>query len=54
MTAVKCHNSRTPIRKVALARRLRRETTVTLGWIAERLRMGSVSMVTHCLRAGRG
>ena len=41
------------VRKVALARRLRRETTVTLGWIAERLRMGSVSMVTHCLRAGR-
>jgi hypothetical protein len=30
--------------------RARRETIVTLGWIAERLRMGSASMVVHCLR----
>ena len=36
--------------KARLARRLRRETTVSLRWIAERLRMGSVSMVAHCLR----
>ena len=36
--------------KAQIARRLRRETIVTLGWIAERLRMGSVSMVVHCLR----
>ena len=36
--------------KAQIARRLRRETIVTLGWIAERLRMGSVSMVAHCLR----
>ena len=33
-----------------IARRLRQETIVTLGWIAERLRMGSVSMVVHCIR----
>ena len=36
--------------KVAMARRLRRETTMTLRWIARRLGMGSASMVTHCLR----
>ena len=36
--------------KARIARRLRQETVVTLGWIAERLRMGSVSMVTHCLK----
>jgi hypothetical protein len=36
--------------KARMARRLRRETTVSLRWIAERLRMGSVSMVAHCLR----
>jgi hypothetical protein len=36
--------------KVAMARRLRRESTMTLKWIARRLRMGSASMVTHCLR----
>ena len=36
--------------KTRIAGRLRRETTVTLGWVAERLRMGSVSMVAHCLR----
>jgi REP element-mobilizing transposase RayT len=40
-------------RKVRIARRLRAETTMTLGWIAERLRMGSASMVTHCLRQER-
>ena len=36
--------------KVATARRLRRETTMTLQWIARRLGMGSASMVSHCLR----
>ncbi len=36
--------------KVGLARRLRRETTMTLAWIAARLAMGSGSLVTHCLR----
>ena len=35
--------------KTRIAWRLRRETTVTLGWIAKRLRMGSASMVVHCL-----
>jgi putative transposase len=37
-------------KKARIARRVRRETVVTLGWIADRLRMGSVSMVAHCLR----
>jgi hypothetical protein len=37
-------------RKVQMARRLRAETTMSLKWIAERLVMGSASMVTHCLR----
>ncbi len=32
------------------ARRLRRESSMTLKWIAQRLKMGSASMVTHCLR----
>ena len=36
--------------KARLARRLRHETMVSMWWIAERLRMGSVSMVAHCLR----
>jgi putative transposase len=40
--------------KVALARRLRRESTMTLKWIAARLQMGSASMVTHCLQRTRG
>ncbi len=35
------------------ARRLRRETTVSTGWIAEQLAMGSVSNVTFCLAAKR-
>jgi len=37
-------------RKVQMARRLRAETTMSLKWMAERLAMGSASMVTHCLR----
>ncbi len=37
-------------RKVALARRLRSETTMTLSWIAGRLRMGSWSYVSNLLR----
>jgi REP element-mobilizing transposase RayT len=36
--------------KTRIARRLRRETIVTLEWIADRLRMGSASTVVHCLR----
>jgi hypothetical protein len=38
------------VEKVALAKQLRKETTVTLKWIARRLGMGSASMVAHCLR----
>ena len=36
-------------KKTRIARRVRQETVVTLGWIADRLRMGSISMVAHCL-----
>jgi putative transposase len=39
--------------KVRIARRLRIESTMTLKWIGERLRMGSVSMVKHCLQLKR-
>ena len=35
--------------KVALAQRLRRETTMTVGWIAERLQMGTRTHLTHLL-----
>ena len=35
--------------KVALAQRLRRETTMTVGWIAERLKMGTRTHLTHLL-----
>ena len=35
--------------KVRIARRLRRETTVSKRWIAAALAMGSVSNVTFCL-----
>jgi REP element-mobilizing transposase RayT len=37
-------------RKVALARRLRQETTMTLKWIARRLHMGSWTYVSNLLR----
>jgi hypothetical protein len=36
-------------RKVKLARRLRAETTMTLRWIADRLRMGSWTYVSNLL-----
>jgi len=36
-------------RKVALAARLRAETTMTVGWIAERLGMGSRGYLNHLL-----
>jgi hypothetical protein len=35
--------------KVSLARRLRRETTMTLKWIARRLHMGSWTYVSNLL-----
>ena len=35
--------------KVRMARRLRKETTVSQRWIAEQLAMGPVSNVTFCL-----
>jgi REP element-mobilizing transposase RayT len=44
------------IEKVKMAQRLRQETLVTLGWIAERLQMGSVAYVNNRLylwRKGR-
>ena len=35
--------------KVAVAERLRRETTMTLAWIAERLKMGTQTHLAHLL-----
>jgi hypothetical protein len=35
--------------KVSLAARLRRETTMTVSWIAERLKMGAPGCVNHLL-----
>jgi hypothetical protein len=35
--------------KVAIAQRLRRETTVTLAWIANRLQMGTQTHLAHLL-----
>jgi len=41
--------------KVKIAQRLRRETTVTLAWIAERLQMGTKTHLAHLLYwQGRG
>ena len=40
--------------KARIARRLRQETTMTLVWVAHRLRMGSVNMVKHTLRLAKG
>ena len=36
--------------KARIALRLRRETTMTLGWIAGRLQMGSVNTLKNTLR----
>lgn len=39
--------------KISIARRLRAETTVTLGWIANRLHMGTRTHLSHLLYWGR-
>ena len=36
--------------KVVLARRLRQETTMTLNWIAQRLKMGAAGSLANLLR----
>jgi hypothetical protein len=41
--------SKTDPEKIKMARRLRRETVMTLKWIADRLRMGSVSTLAQSL-----
>jgi hypothetical protein len=38
------------LEKVRIARRLRLETTMTLNWIAKRLKMGADGHVANCLR----
>ena len=51
------HRPKGDARKVALAVRLRAETTVTVRWIADRLRMGAPGYVHHRLyreRQGKG
>ncbi len=40
--------------KVRIARRLRRETTMTLAWIAQRLAMGTAGYITNRLRRTKG
>jgi len=39
--------------KIAVAKRLRKETTMTLKWIASRLQMGSWTYVFNLLAANR-
>jgi putative transposase len=39
--------------KTQIAQRLRRETTVTLKWIADRLKMGTWTNVANCLAKGK-
>jgi hypothetical protein len=39
--------------KVKIARRLRKETTMTLDWIAQRLNMGAAGYAAQCLRQAR-
>ena len=39
--------------KVKMAKRLRDETTMTLGWIAGRLAMGAAGYAAQCLREAR-
>jgi hypothetical protein len=39
--------------KVAIAWRLRQETTMTLKWLAQRLKMGAWTHVSNCLAAKR-
>jgi methylphosphotriester-DNA--protein-cysteine methyltransferase len=39
--------------KASIAQRFKKETTMTLKWIAQRLKMGSASMVTHCFKGSK-
>ena len=41
---------KTDARKLEIARKLRRESTMTLRWIAQRLHMGSVNTLRNALR----
>ena len=41
------------LEKVKIARRLRKETTMTLDWIAQRLNMGAAGYAAQCLRQTR-
>jgi REP element-mobilizing transposase RayT len=41
------------LEKVKIARRLRKETTMTLDWIAERLNMGAAGYTAQCRRQAR-
>lgn len=45
-------SSKSDDRKISIARRLRRETTVSLGWIADQLEMGSVSYLAKLIKKG--
>ena len=44
---------KTDVRKVQIAARLRRETVMTLDWIAQRLGMGCRHTLANCLKGAR-
>jgi hypothetical protein len=48
------HRRKGDAEKVRIARRLRAETTMTLAWMAQRLRMGVWTHVSNLLRAEGG
>ncbi len=47
-------NPKAHAKKAQIALRLRRETTMTLAWIAQRLQMGSVNTLKNTLRLAQG
>jgi putative transposase len=49
-TAELAQRRKSDLQKLSLARRLRRETTMTLNWIAERLNMGTAGSLANLLR----
>ena len=49
-TAALAQRRKGDLQKLKIARRLRRETTMTLNWIAERLDMGTAGSLANLLR----
>jgi len=44
------HRRKGDVKKIRVAQRLRRETTMTWSWIAEHLQMGAAGYAANCLR----